>query len=279
MISLADGALDTRRYRLDLEYDGTHFAGWQVQPGERTVQGAIEAILGRVLGAPPRVTGAGRTDRGCHAAQQVAHFDAPAARSAHELQRALMGLLPEDIRLRRFAAAPPDFHARYAALERAYIYRIGRRRSVFEQRYRWDLGCRLALGRMREASAGLLGEHDFRAYALGDGGEEAEGLKSGICAVRHADWEIAEGGYRFTIVADRFLTRMVRLLVGAMVEVGAGAGDPGRVAVQLGGPPPDPRPAAAPAAGLTLAWVRYAGDEDRLRRSRPPHGVRRSART
>ena len=267
-----------RRYRLDLEYDGTDFAGWQVQPGERTVQGVVEEILGRVLGTAPRVTGAGRTDRGCHAAQQVAHFDAPAEKPGLELARALRALLPPDVRLTRFAAVAPDFHARYGALERGYVYRIGRRRSVFFPRYRWDLGCRLPLARMRQAAAGLQGEHDFRAYAIGDGGDEA-GVRSGICRVRHADWELAEGGYRFTIAADRFLTRMVRLLVGAMVAVGTGNGDPAEVAARLGGPPPDPRPAAAPACGLTLAWVRYAGEPDaRMGRMRRPLGAPRNPR-
>src|SRR5262245_12136846 len=110
---MAELAPDARRYRLDLEYDGTDFAGWQVQPGERTVQGVVAAILGRVLGTQPRVTGAGRTDRGCHAAQQVAHFDAPAAKSALELERALRALLPADLRLRYFAPVTSDFHARY----------------------------------------------------------------------------------------------------------------------------------------------------------------------
>jgi tRNA pseudouridine38-40 synthase len=270
---MVEPALDQVRYRLDLEYDGTHFAGWQVQPGERTVQGVVEEILGRVLGAAPRVTGAGRTDRGCHAAQQVAHFDAPAGKRGLELARALRALLPADIRLTRFSAAAPDFHARYAAIERAYVYLIGRRRSVFRARFRWDLGCRLHFRAMRQASAGLKGAHDFRAYAIGDGGEETGEPRSGICRVRYADWDVSEGAYRFTIVADRFLTRMVRLLVGAMVEVGAGEGDPdpGRVAARLGGPPPDPRPAAAPASGLTLAWVRYAGEpEARIGRVRPP---------
>ena len=121
---MAEPAPEQVRYRLDLEYDGTHFAGWQVQPGERTVQGVVEEILGRVLGASPRVTGAGRTDRGCHAAQQVAHFDAPAGKHGRELARALRALLPADVRLTRFSAATPDFHARYAAIERAYVYLI-----------------------------------------------------------------------------------------------------------------------------------------------------------
>jgi tRNA pseudouridine38-40 synthase len=248
-----------QRYRLDLEYDGTDFAGWQVQPGERTVQGTVEAILTTLFPASVRVTGAGRTDRGCHAAGQVAHFDAPPRYSASEIARALKALLPEDVRLKALFAVAPEFHARYAAIERAYVYAIGRRRSVLDRRRRWELGRRLSLGAMRAASAPLRGEHDFRAYAVGDDGP---GERSGRCRVVHADWDLARGGYRFTIVADRFLTRMVRLLVGALVEVGVGTRAPESVAQALGGAPLHPRPAAAPASGLCLAWVRYAGEPE-----------------
>jgi tRNA pseudouridine38-40 synthase len=258
-----DSSAPRRRIRLDLEYDGTDFAGWQAQPGERTVQGAVQEILGRLGQVPIKVTGAGRTDRGCHAAQQVAHCDWPAARaSPRELARALAALLPPDIRLRALRPAPPDFHARYSAAERGYCYAIARRCSVFERRRRWELGRRLDLAAMRAASTGLLGEHDFRAYAVDEGEASPAGARPGRCRVTRADWYGSGGDYRFAIAADRFLTRMVRLLVGALVEVGTGERDPATVARALGGPPPSPRPPAAPASGLTLAWVRYAGEPD-----------------
>ena len=263
----------SRRFRLDLEYDGTDFAGWQSQPGERTVQGVVEAILGRLASAPIKVTGAGRTDRGCHARGQVAHFDWPAGRSVPPaLTRALQALVPPDVRLRALRLVPDDFHARYSAIERGYIYAIVRRRSVFERHQRWQLGRRLDLAAMRAASAGLIGEHDFRAYAVDDAALPADSVRSGRCRVVRADWDVFAGAYRFTMAADRFLTRMVRLLVGALVQVGTGERDPAGVASALGGPPPSPRPAAAPASGLTLAWVRYAGEPEV--RSAGPRGAR-----
>jgi len=243
------------RYRIDLEYDGTDFWGWQIQPGSRTVQGEVEAVLSRVLGGPVPVTGAGRTDRGCHAAGQVAHFDHDRPRPLKDLARALAALLPEDIRLRALTEAPAGFHARYSATRRAYRYLIARRRSAFTRRLMWQLGERLDLKSLRAASACLAGEHDFRGFAVAL--EETTG--SGRCRVERADWDAAGGGYRFTIVADRFLTRMVRLLVGSLVEVGRGRLDPAAVGERLRRPSHDSRPAAAPAVGLCLAWVRYDG--------------------
>jgi tRNA pseudouridine38-40 synthase len=243
-----------------------------------------------VLAHPVTITGAGRTDRGCHAAGQVAHFDYTGPRPADEIARALVALFPEDLRLCRLAVADGAFHARYGAIERAYDYRIARRRSVLNRRSVWALGERLDLAALCAASAGLCGRHDFRGYAVGTGGDfmvrtgaedTASGARPpagprptrdrhpGICHVFRADWEIAGGGYRFTIVADRFLTRMVRLLVGALVEVGRGRLDPALVAAHLDGRPPAPRPPAAPAAGLRLAWVRYAGEAERGGRPRP----------
>jgi tRNA pseudouridine38-40 synthase len=245
------------RYRLDLEYDGTDFLGWQIQPGSRTVQGVVEAALARILGSPVRVSGAGRTDRGCHAAGQVAHFDFEGPRTENEIARGLAALLPEDVRLRAFSIAPAGFHARYSATQRAYQYLIARRRSARTRRMAWQLGERLRLGALQQGSACLLGEHDFQGFAV----SLAEEMGSSRCRVDRADWEIGAAGYRFTIVADRYLTRMVRLLVGTLVEVGRGRIEPSAVAARLDRPPQDPRPAAAPAAGLCLAWVRYGGEE------------------
>ena len=240
------------RYRLDLAYDGTDFWGWQIQPGSRTVQGVVEAALAELLGVEVRVTGAGRTDRGCHAAGQVAHFDYEGPRSRATIARGLAALLPADVRLKAVAAAGADFDARRSATERAYRYVIARRPSPFNQRFAWALGERLDLAALRAASVELLGEHDFRGFAVTDREEQ-----TGRCRVVRAEWAIAGGAYRMLIVADRFLTRMVRLLVGALVEVGRGRSAPGTVAARLDHPPVNPRPAAAPAAGLCLVWVRY----------------------
>ncbi len=257
------------RYRLDLAYDGTDFGGWQIQPGSRTVQGVVEAELAELLGVRVRVTGAGRTDRGCHAAGQVAHFDYEGPRSRDTIARGLAALLPADVRLKGMAPVGSDFDARRSATARAYHYAIARRPSPFNRRVAWALGERLDLAALRAASAGLLGEHDFRGFAVVDREEQ-----TGRCRVTAAEWTIAAGGYRFRIVADRFLTRMVRLLVGALVEVGRGRSAPDWVAARLDRPPANPRPAAAPAAGLCLVWVRY-GTAPGAGGQRPPANAER----
>ncbi len=240
------------RYRLDLEYDGTDFWGWQIQPGSRTVQGVVEEVLARILDMPVQVVGAGRTDRGVHAAGQVAHFDYDGCRSPEVIARGVAALLPADVRLKACAPAPAGFHARFGATARAYRYLIARRRSPFSRRFAWQLGERLDLGRLGRASAALHGEHDFRGYATANAEE-----RTGRCRVERAEWSICRGAYCFLVVADRFLTRMVRLLVGTLVEVGRGRLDPGVVGERLERSCGDPRPAAAPAAGLSLAWIRY----------------------
>jgi tRNA pseudouridine38-40 synthase len=210
------------------------------------------------------LTGAGRTDRGCHAAGQVAHFDYDGPRRLDAIARGLGALLPADIRLTAVAPVRAEFDARRSATERAYAYLIARRSSPFNRRYAWALGERLDLVALARASAALVGEHDFRGYAVADRDE-----KTGRCRILRAEWTIAGGGYRFLIVADRFLTRMVRLLVGALVEVGRGRSAPHAVAARLDRPPVNPRPAAAPAAGLCLVWVRYGGEADATARSGP----------
>lgn len=253
------------RYRLDLEYDGTDFLGWQIQPASRTVQGEVGAALSRIVGQPVQVTGAGRTDRGSHAAGQVAHFDLDHPREPADLGRALSALLPADVQLRALTVAPPGFHARFSANRRAYRYGIARRRSPFTRMHLWQLGEQLDVAALRDASACLVGDHDFRGFAValdgknGKNGNNGDGARTGRCRVEFAEWEATAGEYWFTIVADRFLTRMVRLLVGALVDVGRGRLDPAAVAARLDQPPQNPRPAAAPACGLCLAWVRYDG--------------------
>jgi tRNA pseudouridine38-40 synthase len=257
------------RYRLLLEYDGSEFWGWQVQPDRRTVQGTLEAALLRLLDEPIRVIGAGRTDRGCHATGQVAHFDSRRHDPAM-LRRALPGLLPSDLRLRRLGVCDADFHARFGARSRHYVYLIGGRRSALTNRYVWCPPARPALARMQVAVHAILGEHDFRSFAVRSGQDDPADRDSerggpgrpgpppvGHCRVLTARWDRWREGLRFHIEADRFLTRMVRMLVGTLIEIGTGRLPPTAMAEQLASAPTRPRPAAAPAAGLYLAGIRY----------------------
>lgn len=183
------------------------------------MQGELERVLGRLCGAPTRVTGAGRTDRGVHALAQVFVADVPLRWSAQELKRALNALLPAEIWISHASDVDPGFHPRFDALDRTYFYRIGTTpasASPFLVHWCWPLGRPLELQRIVEASRVLLGEHSFRAFARA--GQEERGDR---CIVSDARWSAwSHAGLEFQITANRFLHRMIRYLVGTMVEIG-----------------------------------------------------------
>jgi tRNA pseudouridine38-40 synthase len=257
------------RLRLDLAYDGTDFSGWARQPGRRTVQGEIEAALGRVLrlDPAPSLTVAGRTDAGVHARGQVAHVDLPVAALGEPdaerlagLVRRLAGVLPLDVRIYRLTVAPEGFDARFSAVFRRYRYRVCdapggvdplRRREVLWHNRPLDVE------RMNAAAARLLGEHDFAAFC-----KKREGATT-IRALRRLDWargepEQADGGIvAATVVADAFCHSMVRALVGALLAVGDGRRPvewPGEVLARA---VRDSGVNVAPAHGLCLEEVGY----------------------
>ncbi|RKY59909.1 MAG: tRNA pseudouridine(38-40) synthase TruA [Candidatus Latescibacterota bacterium] len=206
-----------RNLKLTLEYDGTNFSGWQVQKEGRTVQGVLEEVLGRLLGERIRVVGAGRTDAGVHALGQVANFRTENPMPTERIERALDGLLPDDLAVREVAEVPPDFHARFSAKARRYRYNIYLRRRAVGRQYGWFVPYELDLRRMEKAAGAILGEHDFRAFCIA-----SSAPKRPVCKVTEAGWSVGDGEVHFEVVADRFLHSMVRLLVGTMVEIGRG---------------------------------------------------------
>lgn len=242
------------RYRIDLEYDGGAFHGWQVQPGRRTVQGEIERCLAILCREPVRVVGAGRTDAGVHALGQVASFDTTAELDVRRLRRGLNALLPEDVHAHRISAAPEDFSARASATSRHYRYQMSRRPSPIERRFHFVLRHAVDLKSMQAAAACLLGEHDFTAFAVRD--RTGSGRRCRILEAR----VVADGErIRFDIGADRFVYNLVRRLSGALVEVGRGRLSPAafeRILVERdttrGGP-------CLPPQGLFLMAVGYPG--------------------
>ena len=261
------GGLPGRR-ALRLAYDGTRYAGWQVQPGLPTVQGELEAALQRLLGRPVRVTGSGRTDAGVHALGQVAHFDDPRGLPLERLALALNAHLPPDVRVLRAAAVPDGFHARHDARDKTYVYQLhlpggrqsppGRLDLPPERRLAWHAaGGALDVAAMRRAAAQLVGTHDFTA--LSKRMDDDRGTRRRVDAVRVLR---APRGLRICATADGFLYGMVRLLAGLLLEVGRGRRSADDVPALLAAADRSRSPPSLPARALCLWRVRYGAPGD-----------------
>jgi tRNA pseudouridine38-40 synthase len=252
--------VSSRRYRARVEYDGTDFAGFQVNPGKRTVQGVLEDALASLdNGAPGRVDGAGRTDAGVHATGQVIAFSYDGRLTTMELGRALDALLPPDVAIRNVRRAPAGFQPRFAARYREYRYTVwnGPRSPLHE---RTALGVRIPLdtAAMTRAGSVFIGRHDFRPFGAGDRSPVRT-----VMAVR-----VRREGRTVTIDvrADSFLRGMVRRMVACLVEVGLGNMDDEAVRSALAGRGPAFAGVSAPARGLCLRRV-VIGPSGRDRRN------------
>ncbi|MEX2582223.1 MAG: tRNA pseudouridine(38-40) synthase TruA [Gemmatimonadota bacterium] len=247
---------ETRRIAFTVQYDGGPYYGWQLQRDHRTVQGELERALGRIFDRPTRVLGSGRTDRGVHSLGQVAVVDAPLRWSPTDLTRSLNAILPDEIWIARAAEVAADFHPRYGAIERAYLYRVGvaaESASPFHSRWCWPLLKAPDPDLMRKASEPIVGDHSFTGFAKA--GQEHRGDR---CMVRQVSWRDWEGlGFEFHIAANRFLHHMVRYLVGTLVEIGLGRRPDGDIARLLDREARITTSPPAPPEGLFLASVRY----------------------
>ncbi|MFH1010125.1 MAG: tRNA pseudouridine(38-40) synthase TruA [bacterium] len=239
-------------YRLEVEYDGTDFKGWQIQKAGRTVQGELESALAKLFEEPVVAVAAGRTDAGVHATGQVAHFRTHNFRPVETVQRALNALLPKDIHIKSMAVVPSDFHARFGARWRRYKYILATQPSALWRRFLWYPRFGYDFTFVLEATPHLLGRHDFASFCLS--GSDTETTH---CEVYQARWEEQQGVRTLDIVADRFLRGMVRLIVGTLLEVGRGrfpsksmSGILEAKSVARAGP-------LAPPQGLTLVEVGY----------------------
>jgi tRNA pseudouridine38-40 synthase len=245
---------DSRRWRATCAYVGTGIGGWQSQKDGNSVQDFIERRLATVLGVPTRIHGSGRTDAGVHARAQVFHFEAAWTHGAATLLRALRTGLPAGIQVTSVRAARWDFHARFSAKGKTYIYHVDQGRAdVFRDPFCWSVGRPLDVAAMRRAAAVLRGRHDFKAFSA-FGGEERESTVRFLPRL-----DVIGRGKRLRIVAeaDGFLYKMVRSLVGALVAVGLGKLTVDDVSRILASRERTNEVQTAPAKGLFLWRVKY----------------------
>lgn len=246
--------MSTRNIRLQIEYDGTDFHGWQRQPDRRTVQGVVETAVEAVFGTSPDVIGAGRTDAGVHALDYPCNFTVDTGLSVERIAAALGAHLPEDVVVHRAMDAPGNFHARFDALSRRYRYLIATRPTALWRHVYHVPRFTLDPAAMAEAATRFLGEHDFTSFT------PAVNEARPVCEVARAAVETDGPVIVFTVEANRFLHHMVRVMAGTLIDVGRGRCGPEHVSDILCKKDRRHAGPTAPPNGLALVSVRYPGD-------------------
>ena len=266
-----DSGKSVRNLKLILSYDGSEFAGWQVQPGLETIQGVLASAIGRLTGEKVLPQGSGRTDAGVHALAQVASFQTGSTIPAGNWMKALNDILPGSIRVLRMEETEPEFHARKSARAKTYRYRIYRREVCppFLARYVWHYPYPLDEPAIMRAGQVVEGEHDFTSFAavdperaerLGDnhGGPRREAACSNVRRVFSSTWVREDDELIYTIRGNGFLHHMVRNLVGTFLLVGKGTLSADDVRGILAAQNRSAAGPTAPASGLYLVSVEYS---------------------
>ena len=242
-------------YKMILQYDGTRYDGWQRQGNtDRTIQGKLEAVLGRLAEETLEVHGSGRTDGGVHARGQVANFHLKQAREPEEIRAYLNRYLPEDICVLELTAAPERFHSRLNACRKTYRYQIWMdgKTDVFQRDYFYGLGKQLDIGQMERAAGTLLGTHDFKSFC---GNKKMK--KSTVRTIEKIEFEQSGSRLHIYFTGNGFLQQMVRILTGTLIEVGQGKCAPDKITRILDAQDRQAAGPTAPAQGLFLVNVGY----------------------
>jgi tRNA pseudouridine38-40 synthase len=248
-------------YKLLIQYDGTDFHGWQVQENDRTIQGELERVVGMLADREIGVVGSGRTDAGVHAEGQVANLHLDSARFTPEkLKLAINGNLWRDIRVMKAERAADDFHARFSAKRKTYLYRVvnGPVMSPFWRRFAHHESRPLDVARMNDAARFFLGEHDWTAFASAKADGETR-VRNILDFSVESRWDQSALGamVEFRITATGFLRYMVRSIVGTLLEVGRGEKDSDTIQTAIITGDRDLAGKTASAQGLTLLRVGY----------------------
>lgn len=236
-----------------VEYDGSAYAGWQVQDGDRTVQSELESAFTTAVRKPCKVVGAGRTDAGVHARSQGMHIDLPDDCDVKKCESSVNAILPDDIAVFHFQKVGDSFHARFSAIERCYKYYIAPRKMPLWQGRAFLVTFQVDWKLVEENIPCLIGRHDFEAFC--SSGSNAD---SKVCDIRYAGLKNKKDIRIFTIKADRYIYKMVRSLMGTLIDIGRGKiTQPletiirSRERASVGD--------TAPAQGLVLDYVAYSG--------------------
>ncbi len=244
------------KYRLTIEYDGTGYRGWQIQENARTVQGTLLAAARELFGGPVEIQGSGRTDAGVHALGQAAHLVASRRMPPDRLRQGLNDLLPSGICILRAEETDPHFHARRDAVSRSYLYILSRERTAFGKRYVWWIRDRLDTRAMQSAARVFEGFHDFSSFA----DRRMDGKTSSRVKVESVAFHEQGDLILFRVRGSHFLWKMVRRMVGTMVEVGRGNLSEADLKRMLEERSDLPARLTAPPSGLFLEEVLYAGE-------------------
>jgi tRNA pseudouridine38-40 synthase len=245
------------RFKVFVEYDGTRYSGWQIQKNARTVQGELSSAVGKVLNSADfELYGAGRTDAGVHALRQVAHLEAKTVLAPEILRQKINDELPADVNILEIEKAPPQFHARHDAVARSYLYQISRRRTAFGKKMVWWIKDELDTNRMQAAADLFVGMKDFQSFTADD--PEDKSTKVNIERI-----EVQEHGDLILIrfLGSHFLWKMVRQVVGVIVEVGRGKLTVEQARAFLDHRSNQPATLTAPPSGLFLERIYYPHDK------------------
>lgn len=243
-------------WKLEIEYEGTRYRGWQIQHNSKTIQGELMTAARQLFESKVEIGGAGRTDAGVHALRQIAHLkvaELQANVTPRQIQHGFNDLLPHDINILKVQNAPENFHARHDAKARQYLYQISTRRTAFAKNHVWWIKDKLSVAEMSQAAAFLVGKHNFQSFC-----EQEEGKKqSTVVAVEAAEIFTQDDLILFRIRASHFLWKMVRRIVGMLAETGRGNLSPDEFRRLLKSFSNAPAKFTAPPSGLFLEEVFY----------------------